>query len=186
MRIRSLNASSTTTVTWRTILTSTTTVYNSSVQFLRGGGGPGQLYMSENEVIGLIGGTGERYIVIYDSDPSHYEFGMYTGNTTGSWSVGYTFAPNFTTTKVIGEFVYKSQKAKYLYDAQLASFLANETVGADNSTLDGLTYSTISWDQNGSRGSKLMGYKNDIMVSAIAPYELNRTDLASVIANDIP
>jgi hypothetical protein len=153
------------------------------------GGGPGKYYISAVQAAQLIGGGGS-YLVIYKPDGFNYSY--FTNNVTANWYQDYTVSqPHIT--KIVFEFVYLSPKAQYLYKMQNAQDLQyamnksnQQTIVAVNATIDGMTYTYLRYLGSTSRSSFLIGYKNDTMVEATAPYEVNQTAFASIVAEDIP
>ncbi len=161
-----------------------------SFQFINSGGGPGQSYMSENEMSGLLnkGGNG-TYTAMYQSDPTN-ESGIYAGNVLAYWYAGYTIYGKTASGNsiVISEFVIKSPEAEYLYTAQsrTISGIINNTVLAANATSNGLTYTYLEMKNGNSSSAMLIGYKNEDLVDVVAPTEINRTKLAATVSGDIP
>ena len=189
----SQNSASTSTISNKaTSIPATTTIQsNGSLQFFNGGGGPGQYYMSKNEMVSLTGSSAGNYSAFYQPNPTDVT-GIYMNNITAYWFASYIIfgSPSASSngTKSMAEFIIRSPKAKYLYYAQLGKFInaTTEKILATNATTGGLTYSYVEYADNYSKGDVLFGYKGNYTVSVAAPRGTNQTRMASLVASDIP
>ncbi len=165
----------------------TTTIPSSSSGglFTDAGGGPGQYYMSETEMAGLIGSPNGNYISLHQPNPTN-ETGVYKNNVTAYWYAGYTVYSS-SSTRLVSEFVTESPSAPYLYAAQLQAFLGvTGKVLATNATSNGFTYSAVEHQSSNSSSVLVFGYKGNYTVSVAAPQGTNQTRIASLVASDIP
>lgn len=190
---KALNGNAATSIATTSIQQGGTTVSvnnTSSTQILNGGGGPGQTYMSENEMVSLVG-TGGKYSAIYVLHPgtNYTGSGILNNNITALWHATYSIYGG-NTIRLMLETVYQSPKANYLYAAELKGILnitstSGLVVTTVNVTSGGLEYSAIKFKGN-SPGFDMLGYKGNDLVFVIAPYETNQTAMASTISTDIP